>query len=939
MATYINYRLAATSRAKNTQDAVKTNGLGNQDIDNNFYTVEQNKLENNGYTQGDTFYANASGNITALARGSSGQYLRMGGSNIPTWSNEIVYTFDGSGAFYNEPRFELFKDGAASDYIRISGTNGTFTYWDESNQIVWVESGYAQSGASLGTLTANKVEFDKANHQIKFTSLLDAEYNSLRTVIANDRIVVSGITSATPAGATDNNRIYVINAVTTGGTANGNWTVTYTVNSSTSPIPTAIPNNTGGCTPTITHHKRLIIDKRWNGDFETYEGNITVGNGKAIYGFGGTALPVGAGISLTGNITSSGNSNITVGNGTITTTGSVSTGTLTTSGNASVGGALTVTGNLIVNGTTTTINANTMTVDDKNIELGSVTSFTRTATITNGSAVISNLSSIEGIIPGAAVTISTGGGSVTIPVNTTVVSIDNSSQVTVSANLGGSGTANGAVLNFGGPSNTTADGGGITVKGQSDKLFRWVNSTGAWTSSEDLNLESGKVYEIAGNSVLSATALGTGVVSSSLTKLGLTSAGFVTTNASGNLSVDANTYSLTGHTHAASDITSGILAFARLPALYVGTTQIQSSSTAQALSGITSITGSTTVTSGLGATLTISTPSTSSANDRSGTIDIQSGASTGTSQGGSVNILVGDGGATSTSGGNITIRAGQPRSTAAAITAGNVVVQGGNTPLVSTNINATSGSVYVIGGTIGTDGTGVKTGGNVYLEGGGTVYSNGTITKGKIYIGTGTGALNSSDTSEVFIGKNGITTNIGGTIKLTNLGTSGFVKLSAGGQLVQDTNTYLTSFTDTLQNIADDGTTNADRFVTFVGSATGAQTGLSQTNFKFNSSTATVSATNFNSTSDIRFKKDLERIEGALDKVKKLTGYTFTMIESGQRSAGLSAQDVKEVLPEVIGGGDDKLTLAYGNMMGLIVEAIKELSTQVEEIKNKLNDK
>lgn len=119
MATYINYRLAATNRAKNTQDAVKTNGLGNQDIDNNFYTVEQNKLENNGYTQGDTFYANASGNITALARGSSGQFLRMGGSNIPAWSNEIVYTFDGSGAFYNEPRFELLKDGAASDYIRI----------------------------------------------------------------------------------------------------------------------------------------------------------------------------------------------------------------------------------------------------------------------------------------------------------------------------------------------------------------------------------------------------------------------------------------------------------------------------------------------------------------------------------------------------------------------------------------------------------------------------------------------------------------------------------------------------------------------------------------------------------------------------------------------------------------------------------------------------
>jgi len=75
------------------------------------------------------------------------------------------------------------------------------------------------------------------------------------------------------------------------------------------------------------------------------------------------------------------------------------------------------------------------------------------------------------------------------------------------------------------PTNTTADGGGITLKGDTDKTLAWSVSTGAWTSSEDFNLVSGKVYEINGSAVLSATGLGSGVVSSSLTSVGTISAG------------------------------------------------------------------------------------------------------------------------------------------------------------------------------------------------------------------------------------------------------------------------------------------------------------------------------------------------------------------------------------------------------------------------------
>jgi len=75
------------------------------------------------------------------------------------------------------------------------------------------------------------------------------------------------------------------------------------------------------------------------------------------------------------------------------------------------------------------------------------------------------------------------------------------------------------------PTDSTADGGGITLKGATDKTLNWVSAVSAWTSSEDFNLASGKQYEINGVSVLSATALGSSVVSSSLTGVGTISSG------------------------------------------------------------------------------------------------------------------------------------------------------------------------------------------------------------------------------------------------------------------------------------------------------------------------------------------------------------------------------------------------------------------------------
>jgi hypothetical protein len=86
------------------------------------------------------------------------------------------------------------------------------------------------------------------------------------------------------------------------------------------------------------------------------------------------------------------------------------------------------------------------------------------------------------------------------------------------------------------------------------------------------------------------------------------------------------------------------------------------------------------------------------------------------------------------------------------------------------------------------------------------------------------------------------------------------------------------------------------------------------------------------STSDIKLKKNLEIIPNALDKIRQLNGYTFERTDSGATQTGLIAQEVQKVLPEAVSNGEH-LSVAYGNMAGLFVEAIKELKQELDSSK------
>ena len=168
---------------------------------------------------------------------------------------------------------------------------------------------------------------------------------------------------------------------------------------------------------------------------------LGVGSG----GGGGNAASIkavagaGAFVSKTGNQTISGDK--------------VFTGLVDLSGatipSLSLSQNLTVVGNLIVQGTTTTVSSTTITVADKNLELGKVSS----------------------------------------------------------------------------PSDTTADGGGLTLLGDNPHTFNWVNNTDSWTSSEHIELAQNKKFRIDNVDVLTKTGLGSTVLASSLTSVGTITSG------------------------------------------------------------------------------------------------------------------------------------------------------------------------------------------------------------------------------------------------------------------------------------------------------------------------------------------------------------------------------------------------------------------------------
>ena len=213
---------------------------------------------------------------------------------------------------------------------------------------------------------------------------------------------------------------------------------------------------------------------------------------------------------------SGGSRQLVIGSGTVAWIRGDSTGKVTIENNAEVGGDLLLKGSLTVDGTTTTVNTNILSVDDKEITLGDVIAQTFTAACTNGSNTISAVFPTAELIPGLEVVSSTAG--ISVP-GGTVISTITGDIITLSNSVTGAGTA---TFTTQGADNSSADQGGIRLKGTTDKRIYYDNSRADkyWVMTENLELAFGKKLVINNQLALSTTTLGSTVVNSSLTSVG-----------------------------------------------------------------------------------------------------------------------------------------------------------------------------------------------------------------------------------------------------------------------------------------------------------------------------------------------------------------------------------------------------------------------------------
>lgn len=99
-----------------------------------------------------------------------------------------------------------------------------------------------------------------------------------------------------------------------------------------------------------------------------------------------------------------------------------------------------------------------------------------------------------------------------------------------------------------------------------------------------------------------------------------------------------------------------------------------------------------------------------------------------------------------------------------------------------------------------------------------------------------------------------------------------------------------------------------------------------------------VTATNFRSTSDINLKKNIKPLDNSLDKIKGLNGVSFDWTTDDSSSIGFVAQEVEKIFPILVEEVEGIKTVNYIPLVAVLVESIKELSKEVEDLRNKLEN-
>lgn len=97
------------------------------------------------------------------------------------------------------------------------------------------------------------------------------------------------------------------------------------------------------------------------------------------------------------------------------------------------------------------------------------------------------------------------------------------------------------------------------------------------------------------------------------------------------------------------------------------------------------------------------------------------------------------------------------------------------------------------------------------------------------------------------------------------------------------------------------------------------------------SGAGTISATDFNTTSDITLKDNIQILENPLNKINQLSGYTFNWKKDNRPAVGIMAQEVEQVFPEMVTtGADGYKRVNYDALVPVLIEAVKELSKKIK---------
>jgi hypothetical protein len=143
-----------------------------------------------------------------------------------------------------------------------------------------------------------------------------------------------------------------------------------------------------------------------------------------------------------------------------------------------------------------------------------------------------------------------------------------------------------------------------------------------------------------------------------------------------------------------------------------------------------------------------------------------------------------------------------------------------------------------------------------------------------------------------------------------------------------------------IYTIQDDITSNITLYPAMMDSNTGTPNTayVSSEKLYYNPLTGQLSATNFDSLSDVNKKTNIETIGNALELVMMMRGVTFKWKDNGHKSMGLIAQELEAIIPEVVITNDrGEKSVTYGSLIGLLVESIKDLNKQVIEIQSFIN--